>query len=72
MDLVQGYGDDSSEIQKTAGGAPTVNIGVPVRYMHVHTGIIDRKDFDATVDLVVAMIRKLDAAEVARLRDFTP
>jgi endoglucanase len=72
LDLVQGYGDDSAEIQKTGAGAPTVNIGVPVRYMHVHTGIIDRKDFDATVALVVAMIKKLDAAEVARLRDFAP
>jgi endoglucanase len=72
MDLVQGYGDDSAEIQKAGTGAPTVNIGVPVRYMHVHNGVIDRKDFDATVDLVVAMIKKLDAAEVARLRDFTP
>jgi endoglucanase len=72
LDLVQGYGDDSAEIQKTGGGAPTVNIGVPVRYMHVHTGVMDRKDFDATVDLVVDMIKKLDAAEVARLRDFTP
>jgi endoglucanase len=72
MDLVQGYGDDSAEIQKTAGGAPTVNIGVPVRYMHVHNGIIDRKDFDETVDLVVDMIRKLDAAQVARIRDFAP
>jgi endoglucanase len=71
-DLVTGYGDDSAEIQKSDGGAPTVNIGVPVRYMHVHNGIMDRKDFDETVDLVVDMIKKLDAAEVARIRDFTP
>ena len=27
---------------------------------------------DETVDLVVDMIKKLDAAEVARIRDFTP
>jgi endoglucanase len=72
LDLVQGYGDDSAEIQKTGDGAPTVNIGVPVRYMHVHNGVMDRKDFDATVDLVVAMIKRLDAPTVARLRDFTP
>jgi putative aminopeptidase FrvX len=71
-DLVTGYGDDSAEIQKSDGGAPTVNIGVPVRYMHVHNGIMDRKDFDETVDLVVDMIKKLDAAGVARIRDFTP
>jgi endoglucanase len=72
LDLVQGYGDDSAEIQKTGEGAPTVNIGVPVRYMHVHNGVMDRKDFDATVDLVVAMIKRLDAPTVAKLRDFTP
>jgi endoglucanase len=69
-DLVSGYGDDSSEIQKAGTGAPTVNIGVPVRYMHVHNGVIDRADFDATVALVVGMIKTLDAGEVARIRDF--
>jgi endoglucanase len=71
-DLVSGYGDDSSEIQKSETGAPTVNIGVPVRYMHVHNGVIDRADFDATVTLLVGMIRRLDAAQVARIRDFAP
>ena len=72
LDLVQGYGDDSAEMQKAAGGAPTLNIGVPVRYMHVHNGIMDRKDFDQTVELVVALIKRLDAPTVAHLRDFTP
>jgi len=72
LDLVSGYGDDSAEIQKTETGVPTVNIGVPVRYMHVHNGVMDRADFDATVTLVTAMIKRLDAAEVARIRDFAP
>jgi endoglucanase len=72
LDLVSGYGDDSAMMQKAGGGAPTMNIGVPVRYMHVHSGIMDRKDFDETVDLVVAVIKRLDAKTVASLRDFTP
>jgi len=72
LDLVQGYGDDSSEIQKSTGGAPTVNLVVPARYTHAHNGIIDRADFDGMVDLVVAMLQKLDAPTVARMRDFTP
>lgn len=71
-DLVQGYGDDSAAIQATAGGVPTVNLVVPARYTHAHNGIIDRADFDRTVDLVVAIIQRLDAATVAKLRDFTP
>jgi len=72
LDLVQGYGDDSSEIQKSTGGVPTVNLVVPARYTHAHNGVIDRADFDGMVDLVVALIEKLDGPTVAHLRDFTP
>jgi endoglucanase len=72
LDLVTGYGDDSAEIQKSGTGVPTVNIGVPVRYMHVHNGVMDRADFDATVNLVVAMIKQLNSAEVAKIKDFAP
>jgi endoglucanase len=71
-DLIQGYGDDSAEIQKSNGGVPTVNLAVPVRYTHAHNGIMNRSDFDRTVDLVVAVLQKLDAKAVAELRDFTP
>jgi len=72
FDVAQGYGDDSAEIQKSSGGAPTVNLVVPVRYTHAHNGVMDRGDFDHLVDLVVAMIQQLDAPTVASLRDFTP
>lgn len=71
-DLVQGYGDDSAELQKAIGGVPTVNLVVPVRYTHAHNGIMNRKDFDQMVDLLVAMLQKLDAATIEKLRDFSP
>ena len=71
-DLVQGYGDDSAEIQTTNGGTPTINLVVPVRYTHAHNGIVNRRDFDRMVDLVVAMLMKLDQKTVNDLRDFTP
>ena len=71
-DLVQGYGDDSAAIQATNGGVPTVNLVVPARYTHAHNGVIDRADFDRMVDLVVALVSRLDSVTVARLRDFTP
>ena len=72
LDLVQGYGDDSAEIQKSNGGVPTVNLVVVARYTHAHNGIINRRDFDQMVDLVVALIQKLDAKTIASLKDFTP
>lgn len=72
LDLVQGYGDDSAEIQTSNGGAPTVNLIVPVRYTHAHNGVMNRADFDRMVDLAVALLQRLDAPTVASLRDFTP
>jgi putative aminopeptidase FrvX len=71
-DLVQGYGDDSAELQKAIGGVPTVNLVVPVRYTHAHNGIMNRRDFDQMVDLLVAMLQKLDATTIDKLRDFSP
>jgi endoglucanase len=71
-DLIQGYGDDSAEIQKSNGGVPTVNLVVPVRYTHAHNGIMNRADFDHMVDLVVGLLQALDVKAVASLRDFAP
>jgi len=45
---------------------------VPVRYTHAHNGVINRRDFDQMVDLLVAVLQKLDATMVKQLRDFTP
>ncbi len=72
LDLVQGYGDDSAEMQTASGGAPTVNLVVPVRYTHAHNGIVNRKDFDEMVDLVVDLLVRMDAKTVEGLRDFAP
>ncbi len=72
LDLVQGYGDDSAEIQESGTGAPTLNVVVPVRYTHAHNGIVNRQDFDRTVDLMVDLLQHLDANSVEAIRDFTP
>ncbi len=53
-------------------GVPTVNLLVPARYTHAHNGVINRRDFDQMVELLVAMLQKLDAPTVAAVRDFTP
>jgi endoglucanase len=72
LDLVQGYGDDSAEMQESGSGAPTLNFVVPVRYTHAHNGLVNRKDFDRTVDLMVDVLSKLDQKTVDAIRDFSP
>jgi endoglucanase len=70
FESVTGYGEDAAMIQKSARGVPAVNIGIPTRYGHSQSGVIDRADYDHTVALVVKMIERLTAAEVASLREF--
>ncbi len=70
FNVLNGYGEDGAEMQRTHGGASTVNIAVPVRYLHSHNGIISRKDFDRAVDLVVAVVQRLDSATVEKIKSF--
>ena len=70
LESVTGYGEDAAMIQKSARGVPAVNIGIPTRYGHSQSGVIDRADYNHTVELVVKMIERLTAADVASLREF--
>lgn len=69
-DLVVHYGEDAASMQKIGGGVPVINFVVPARYTHANTGIIDRSDFDRGVQLLVAVLKRLDAATVKGLTDF--
>lgn len=68
--VLSGYGEDGAEMQKVYGGAPAINITVPTRYLHNHNGIIHRDDFDRVVDLVTAVVMRLDKATVESLKRF--
>ncbi|HEV2194690.1 MAG TPA: M42 family metallopeptidase [Candidatus Acidoferrum sp.] len=72
FDFVQGFGDDAGAIKLNGTGVPVTTLLVPTRSTHAHNGIIDRADFDRTVDLMVAVIQSLDAATVAKIKSFNP
>ncbi len=63
---------DHDELAARLGGVELCHLLVPARYTHAHNGVISRRDFDQTVDLVVSMLKTLDAKTVAAIRDFTP
>src|SRR5215510_2398821 len=70
FDFVPGFGDDAGAIKLHNIGVPVTTVLVPARSTHAHNGIIDRADFDRTVDLMVALIQSLDAATVAKIKSF--
>jgi putative aminopeptidase FrvX len=72
FDFVDGFGDDAGAIKLNGGGVPVTTVLVPARATHTHNGIIDRADFDRTVDLMVVLMQRLDSATVSRIKTFEP
>jgi putative aminopeptidase FrvX len=71
-DVLTGYGEDGAEIQRYDTGRPSVNMTVPTRYLHSHTGIIQRSDFDQAVELLIAVLQRLDTDTVGEIASFDP
>jgi endoglucanase len=67
FESVERGGTDAGKIHLTGQGVPSLSMGIAARYIHSHVSIIDRRDFDQTVKLLVALVRRLDAKTVAGL-----
>jgi putative aminopeptidase FrvX len=64
---MSGGATDGGMIHLHNEGVPAVVIGVPTRHIHSHAAILHRDDYDQALDLVVAVVKKLDAATVEGL-----
>jgi endoglucanase len=62
-----GGATDGGMIHLHNEGVPTVVIGVPTRHIHSHSAIMHRDDYDRALDLIVTLVKKLDAATVKDL-----
>lgn len=62
-----GGGTNGGLIHDAIGAVPCVVLSVPVRYTHSHHTFTSVEDFEKTVELVCAMIRKLNEEVVASL-----
>ena len=67
FETVERGGTDAGKIHVTGQGVPSISMGVAARYIHSHVSIIDRRDFEATVKLLVAVVKRLDRKTVDAL-----
>ncbi len=68
---VSTYGQDGSALQRSGSSMPVVNIGVPTRYAHSESGVIDRADYDHALELVTKMIERLSTDSVKAIAGFS-
>jgi putative aminopeptidase FrvX len=64
---IEAGGTDGGAIHRHKAGVPTVVLGVAARHIHSHGAIIRREDYDNAVQLLIAVIERLDAKTVAGL-----
>lgn len=63
-------GTDARSFQFHETGVPCIVMAPPARYIHSHNSILHLEDYLNTVRLTAAVVRRLDAAEVADLTDW--
>ena len=68
FDKMPGGGTDGGRMHIFGAGVPTIVVGVAVRYIHTHTAIMHRRDFDQAARLLVALLQRLDGETVAKLK----
>ena len=57
----EGGGNNAASIQTALVGAPSIVAGIPVRYAHSTNCISTEFDFEATVQMVMALLENIDA-----------
>jgi|GEM_PF-3120828 len=60
----------TGRLQTSGHGVAAVNLGLPVRYAHTASGVIDRGDYDALVQLLRAIVGAFDATVLERIQMF--
>jgi len=67
LGTVERGGTDAGRFHIYDTGVPSLVIFIPTRYIHSHSTIMDRKDYDAAVRLLVELTKRLDRKTVDNL-----
>lgn len=68
FNTMPGGGTDAGRFHTYKAGVPSLVVGVPARYIHSHSGIIHKDDFDATVTLMTEVVMRLDRSAVEAIK----
>ena len=60
----KGGGNNAASIQTTLNGAPSIVVGIPVRYAHTTNCISSYADFEHAVQLVIALLRTISRENI--------
>ena len=59
LTALSGGGTDAGSFHVANDGVPSINIGVPTRYIHSNVSIMHRQDYNKVVELVTEVVKSL-------------
>lgn len=69
VDALAGGATDAANTHIHGIGCPSLAMGFALRYIHSHTAMMSRRDFEQAADLVAAVIKKLDGNVLNEILD---
>lgn len=67
ISFLRAGGTDAGRMHLAHDGAPAVSIGIPSRYIHSHTSMIHRDDYENCVKLITELVKTLDRETVDQI-----
>jgi endoglucanase len=64
---MEGGVTDARPVQLHGRGVASVVFGLPARHIHSHAGVIHMDDYDATLRLMVEIVKALDSQAATKL-----
>ncbi len=68
FDAIAGGGTDAGRMHIFGAGVPSVVISVATRYIHSAAAVFSRRDYEQAVQLLTALVHRLDRATVTDLK----
>lgn len=67
LDLLKRGGTDAGAVHLVHNGVPSMSFCIATRYIHSHTSILHKADYENAIKLLVEVIRKLDYETVNKI-----
>ncbi|VBB05678.1 peptidase m42 [Lucifera butyrica] len=69
LDFMEGGGTDAGKIHVHSQGVPSLVLSIPTRYIHSHNSVIHRDDYEAAVQLLLGVVKKVDESVYKELTE---
>ncbi|QZE12351.1 M42 family metallopeptidase [Mycoplasma sp. Ms02] len=66
--IAEGGGTDAAELQFAPGGAATITVSIPQRYLHSPIGVASLVDIQATIDLMTEFVKSFTKEDLQEMK----